>query len=689
MRCFLASKRLVVRCVSAGFLVTGEVVFSQDGGEMTELPMVVVEGKAESLIGTAPSASKGQASREELMQRPISRRGELLETVPGVVVTQHAGDGKANQYFVRGSNLDHGTDFALFVDGIPINFRNHAHGQGYADLNFIIPEMLEQLEYWKGNYYAFLGDLSSNGAARFRLSDHLEQGMATFTWGEYNYYRGVLADSVQAGEGTLTFAMEYSFYDGPWVLAQGSERWNGLLKYHWTDGIDTVRVTLMGTQADWTSTDQIPQRAVQSGQLGRFGFVDPTNGGDSQRYSLSGAWERVEGGVRTYADVYAGYYDLDLFSNFTYFLNDPVRGDQFEQKDGRWFVGGNTGREWRFDVGGREQRLNVGFQTYHEWINGIGLYLTQARRRFETVREDDIYQGTYGLFAEMEWRFTDWLRVTPGVRGDVFHSSVTSDFDANSGSTVNGIVNPKLGVVLGPWAETEFYLNGGLGFHSNDARGVTISRDPGTGDRVTAADPLVRTYGAEFGIRNESIPKVVNTLSLWYLKSDSELVYVGDAGTSEAGPASQKYGVELSSYWRPTDWAMLDVEATATYSELMDSPEGRYIPGSVPYTLNGGFTLGGKQGFFASLRGRYIGPRPLIEDASVKSREVFQVNARVGYRKADWELAVDCLNLFDRGDNDIAYFYESRLRGESRSREDVHVHPIVPRMVRVSLTYRW
>lgn len=656
---------------------------------LAELPPVIVEGKAESLLGIAPSASKGQASREELLLRPFSRRGELLETVPGVIITQHAGDGKANQYFVRGSNLDHGTDFAIFVDGMQVNLRNHAHGQGYADLNFIIPEMVAQLEYWKGNYFAFLGDLSSTGAARFRLVDKLDQGIATFTWGEYDFYRSLLADSTTAGPGTLTFALEHSYYDGPWELPQNSQRWNGMLKYHRSSGADTFSLTALGYRASWVSSDQIPQRAIERGSLGRFGFIDPTNGGESQRYSLSAAWERLDGDTRTHADVYAGYYDLDLFSNFTYFLNDPVRGDQFEQRDKRWFTGANAGRDWHFDAGGMRQRLGIGLQTYHEWISGVGLHLTQARRRFQTIREDDIYQGTYSLFTEIEWRFNDWLRINPGLRGDLFHSKVSSDLAANSGSALNGIVNPKLGIVLGPWADTEFYLNGGLGFHSNDARGVTITRDPATGERLAAADPLVRTHGFEFGIRNQSVPGLVNTLSLWWLKSDSELIYVGDEGTSEPGPASQKYGIELASYWRPTTWAMLDLEATATYAELLDEPAGRFIPGSVPYTLNGGLTLGKAEGFFAALRTRFFGPRPLIEDGSVESRESIQVNARLGYRKNNWEVALDCLNLLNRADNDIEYFYASRLRGESAPREDRHLHPIEPRMFRLSLAYHW
>jgi outer membrane receptor for Fe3+-dicitrate len=656
-----------------------------------QLPIIVVEGKAESLLGIAPSATKGQTSRDELLARPFSRRGELLESIPGVIITQHAGDGKANQYFVRGANLDHGTDFAVFVDGMQVNLRNHAHGQGYADLNFIIPELVERLDYWKGNYFAQFGDMSSTGAARFSIVDRLQQGIAHFNWGEFNFYRGLLADTIQAGAGSLTAALEYTFYDGPWDLAQGSERWNGLLKYHWGDDRDSIGLTLMGYRAEWTSTDQIPARAVEAGRLGRFGFIDPTNGGDSQRYSLSATWERVEDRFSALSEVYGGFYDLDLYSNFTYFLEYPDKGDQFRQAERRWFAGLNETLGWTFDAGGREHRLTAGFQTRHDWASDSGLHWTSARRVHETVRVDDIYQGVFSLFADLEWRFTDWLRVTPGLRGDLFHSQVSSrDLAANSGSSTDAIASPKLGVVFGPWADTEFYLNGGLGFHSNDARGITIRRDPATGERVDAVDPLVRTYGAEAGVRNESVPGLVNTLGLWVLKSDSELIYAGDAGNTEPGPASLKYGIEASSYWRPAEWLTLDVEATATYAELRDTPEGRFIPGAVPYTLNTGLNLGKSEGLFASVRGRFFGPRPLTEDGTVQSRESIQINARAGYRLRNWELALECFNLLNRADNDIEYFYESRLRGEpAAGRGDRHFHPIEPRMFRLALTCRW
>lgn len=655
-----------------------------------EMPEIVIEGKAESLIGIATSASKGQTSAKELLARPFSRRGELLESIPGFIATQHSGDGKANQYYLRGTNLDHGNDFAIFVDGMQVNLRNHAHGQGYADMNFLIPELVGQLDYWKGTYFAQHGDLSSTGAARFSLVDSLPQGILSTTLGQYRYERTLVADTIQAGAGQLTVALEHQYYDGPWSLPAAATRLNGFVRWHWEDATDRVNVTLMGYRGKWDSTDQVPQRLIGN-LLDRYGNIDPTDGGNSQRHSVSFDWVHEGNRSTTKTNLYAGYYDLDLFSNFTYFMDHPVQGDQFEQQDRRWFVGGQVTNDWHWDAWGQEQRVTLGAQMRTDFINGLGLYNTTQRQRWNTVSQNDIIQDTWGLYAEAELKPTKWMRVIPGLRGDVVQFDVTrSNIAGNAGAMTRGMVSPKLNVVFGPWAKTEFYLNAGTGFHSNDARGVISTVDPATGLPSQRATPMVRTYGAEFGIRNESIPKLVNTLSFWMLHSGSELIYEGDTGSSSPGPASQRYGVELSSYWRPNDWTMVDVEATYTKAYLItDNPSHQKVPNSIPYTLNAGVTLGGAQGVFGSLRVRYISPRPLDQVVDVKSRESIQMNARVGYRRKNFEVAVDCLNLLNRSDYDVAYYYASQLKSDAAAVDGVHVHPIEPRMLRVSVTWRF
>jgi hypothetical protein len=679
---------------------------AQEGGspsdsQTRELEALIVTGKAESLIGEAPSASKGQANSEELMERPYLRRGEILEVVPGVVITQHSGDGKANQYFVRGFNLDHGTDFSVSMDGQPVNFVTHAHGQGYADLSPIIPEMVETLDYWKGPFYGQLGDLSTAGAAKFRFFDMLPQGIATLGIGEDNYYRGLLADTIDLSAPTpgsksiapstdrsgLTYALEYNYYDGPWLREGNSQRINGFLKYFKQSGNDTFSLTAMGYDGDWDSTDQIPKRLIDSGGIDRLGNIDNSVRGESSRYSLMGAWDRDLSDGRLHADFYVGKYELDLFSNFTYFLNDPVNGDQFEQQDGRWFFGGEVRREWDF---GEKDKLTIGFQTRHDIIDGIGLYNTTNTVRNSAVRVDDVFESTAGVYATANWQVNGWFRVQPGLRGDAFYFDVESDNPANSGDETDAIVSPKLSLIFGPWADTELYANAGMGFHSNDARGTTITIDPVTGLPADKVDPLVETYGFELGVRNESLTDVVSTLALFYLHSDSELLYVGDAGTSEPGPATERFGVEWSTYWRPNDWLMLDNEITLSEGRLLDVGPDDEIPGSVPLTLDTGITIGREEGFFGSLRSRYFSPRPLIEDGSMDSRQSWQLNGRIGYRKNDWEVAVDCLNILGRDDNDIEYYYTSRLPGEPLAGvDDVHLHPAEPRTFRISLTRRF
>ncbi len=673
-----------------------------------QLAALVVTGKAESLIGIASAASKGQANFEELSQRPYLRRGELLEIVPGVVVTQHSGDGKANQYFVRGFNLDHGTDFSIFMDGQPINFASHAHGQGYADINPIIPELVETLDYWKGPFYGQLGDFSTAGAARFRFFDMLPQGIALFGYGENNYYRGLLADTIDlsnpappsekgsksgplikpsSDRSGLTYAFEYNYYDGPWDQEGNAQRINGFLKYFKQSGPDSFSLTAQSYDADWDSTDQIPQRLIDSGGINRLGNVDDSVGGDSSRYSLMGAWDHENTDGKTHADFYVGKYNLDVFSNFTYFLNDPVNGDQFEQKDDRWFAGGEVNRTWEM---GEKNSFTLGLQSRNDFINGIGLYNTKQRARLSTVREDDVIQSSLGIYGTAKYHVNSWFRVEPGLRADGFYFDVESDNPANTGSETDGIISPKLSLIFGPWAETDIYANAGMGFHSNDARGVTITQDPVTGLAADSVDPLVRTYGFELGTRTEAFPGIVSTLALFYLHSDSELLYVGDAGTSEAGPATERYGIEWSTYWTPTDWLVVDNELTLSEGRLLDVGSDDEIPGSVPITMNTGLTFGQGDGFFGSLRSLYFGARPLVEDGSLDSQPSWQVNARIGYRKNDWQLALDCLNLLGRDDNSIEYYYPSRLAGEPAiGVDDVHLHPAEPRTFRVTLSRRF
>lgn len=658
--------------------------------ESDTLDEMVVTGKAENLLSQAATSSEGHADFLEIAQRPFARRSEILEVVPGMVTTQHAGGGKATQYFMRGFNLDHGTDFAVSVERMPINMRSHAHGQGYADLNGLLPELVKSVDYTKGTYTARNGDLSTAGSADFVLWEALPQGIASVEIGEHNYSRMLLADSFTLGAGTLTLGGEWNTYDGPWEREENFQRWNGFARYFQGDEENSMSITAMGYGGEWDSSDQIPLRAVQNGSLGLFGNLDDSNGGESQRHSLQFDLKTTKGTEVTRYSAYGVFYDLDLFSNFTYFLDDPMRGDQFEQQEERVIFGGEIVREWQDrQLFGREAEFAAGFQTRHDLVNDIGLYKTERRERHNTVRVDDIYESSYGVFGESTVKWNSWFRTVAGVRADAFYFDVTSDNAANSGDEWSGIVSPKLSAIFGPWNETELYVNLGTGFHSNDARGVNNTVDPTTGDPLPGVDPLVRTIGGEFGVRTQVIPTLTSTLSLWWLDSDSELVYVGDAGLNEAGPGSRRFGIEWTNYWRPCDWVSVDGEIALTHARFRDVGADDRIPNSIPVMFSGGIAIGHEEGFFGSMRARAFVGRPLEESGDIEGKNTFTLNAQVGYRTKDWEVALECLNLLDREDNDIEYYYPSQLSTEAAPVDDIHFHPAEPRMVRVKMTYRF
>ena len=431
----------------------------------------------------------------------------------------------------------HGTDFNIALDGAPINFRTHAHGQGYADLNFLIPEFIEGLDYFKGPYFAELGDLSSTGGANYRLYHELPQGIASVTYGKNNYYRALLGDSFQLGPGVLTLGGEYTHEDGPWEKGDDYRKFNGQLTYSRGNEANGWSVTAHGYHGEWNSSDQIAASAISIGLVPFFGSLDDSTGGNSQRYSLQGEWHRADENSTTKVSAYGFYYDLDLFSNFTYFLTDTNRGDQFEQADRRWVAGLDARHTFFGHFSGRDMDNTFGLQVRNDWIRN-GLYQTQDQHRVDktdrdgntlsaTTRRDDVTETSAGIFWENKVQWAEKFRSVIGVRGDMVNNEVDSLLAANSGTETAFIGSPKMSLVFGPWRKTEFYLQGGLGFHSNDGRGTTTTVDPVTGDPVQKADPLVRTVGAEVGVRTLAIDGLQSSVSLWWLDVGSELIFVG------------------------------------------------------------------------------------------------------------------------------------------------------------------
>jgi TonB dependent receptor-like, beta-barrel/Carboxypeptidase regulatory-like domain/TonB-dependent Receptor Plug Domain len=665
--------------VSAGVTVTGMSSFAN---------LADVADPAANLVGVAFAASQGAITPRELDTRPIMRASEVLETVPGLVISQHSGEGKANQYYLRGFNLDHGTDFATTVAGMPINLPTHAHGHGYADSNFLIPELVSGVQYSKGPYFADLGDFTAAGAANINYTNTLPGFLARVSGGRDGWARALVAASPRVGDGFLLYALELGHNDGPWERPDNFRKFNGVLRYSRGDSRNGLSLTALAYRATWDSTDQVPLRAIESGELGRFGLIDKTDGGETSRYGGVVDWQRSGPGSVTRATGYGFYYDLDLFSNFTYFLDDRENGDQFEQADSRFVSGGRVTHRRLGVWADRTVQHTFGAQVRNDNIGNVGLYHTRARTRLSTVREDDVMQTAGAVFYENKYQWSRMIRTELGLRADLYHFRVASDVAANAGSETAGIVSPKVGVVIGPFAGTEFYANAGTGFHSNDARGATITIDPATGAPAERVTPLVPARGAEGGVRTVAIPRTQLTVTLWTLALDSELLFVGDAGTTEASRPSRRTGIEVTGYFRPRPWLTFDGELAWSRARFTDvDPVGDLIPGSVKTVVSAGVSFEAGKGPFANVRLRYFGPRPLIEDDSVRSRATSLVNLQAGYRFSNnVRLFAEVFNLFDSEANDIDYFYPSRLSGEpAEGVADLHLHPTLPRSFRMGL----
>jgi outer membrane receptor protein involved in Fe transport len=678
---------------------TGEATAIAQASAQQQLPTVQINGNYINSVGSSDAASAGTVTSKLIESRPTLRPAEVLEFIPGVIVTQHSGDGKANQYYLRGFNLDHGTDFATFVDGMPVNMPTHAHGQGYSDLNWLIPELVDRIRYRKGPYYAEEGDFSSAGAARIGLFDALPRGIASLTVGEDRYARALIANSNAVAGGTLLYAIEAAHNDGPWDNPEKFHRLNGVARYSFGGEGSRSSITAMGYDASWNSTDQIPQRAVDSGLIGRFGAIDPSDGGRTARYSLSLQTARRLDDGEWKLNAYVIRSRLDLYSNFTYFLDNPVDGDQFHQAEQRTVLGLAASRAWAMKLGGHDATTTLGLQVRRDRLDPVGLYSTVGRQYLSTTQESRVRETSVSVYADNQLEWTPWFRSVTGVRADRYFLDVASSIAENSGTKTAGLVSPKLSLIFGPWAKTEYFVNYGWGFHSNDARGVTerfkpkeFAANPNDPDAVASPSPaLVRSRGGELGVRSEIVPGLQSSLALWQLQLGSELVFSGDAGDTEASRPSRRRGIEINNHFIAAPWLLFDGDIAVSRARFTtDDPTtpGRYIPGSVNTVVSLGATVLDRGPWFGHFQLRYFGPRPLIEDDSERSKSTTLAYLRVGYKLTpNTRVALDVFNLFDRKASDIDYFYTSRLPGEpAAGADDIHFHPVEPRRFRVTLT---
>jgi len=748
-----------------------------------------VQGREDDLIGIAESGTQGTVGATEIEDRPILRSGEVLETVPGLIITQHAGGGKANQYYLRGFNLDHGTDIAIFLDDMPLNLPSHAHGEGYSDMNTVIPEFVKRVDFEKGPYYANVGDFGSAASVRMEFFKTLPQNFAKVEGGSYTYGRAVFGASQKLGSGNLLYGAEETYYDGPWTHPDAYNKINGLITYSRGDDDNGASIAAHAYHGKWNSSDQIPVTAQVNPTpstpygVGTFGTINPTDGGHSQRYSLQGEGHRQGTNSESKIAAYVFYYDLDLFSDFTYYLVDHNRGDQFEQQDRRW-AGGFDAHHTVFSTGfGRKMSNTFGLQLRNDWIDN-GLYRTENRRRtiktdysatgisfndaicttytstvsirvdgsapatfasacpaLPATTERDNFTDTIGsAYVENKIQWANRFRSVVALRGDdekfvvtslaypsdmvTLSGGVTTTVNAaNSGSAGKFLPSPKASLIFGPWANTELYLQGGFGFHSNDGRGATQQVEPVSPDNPyhgtlnTKITPLVQTKGGEIGVRTVAVPHLQSTLALWYLRSNSELLQDGDTGgTSASEQSSNRYGLEWTNYYTPTEHLAVDFDLSdsrARFTQIdpddatqyvtnssitingnpvgsfyaqQSGPGGKLVPEAVRAVISSGIALHDLRGFTSSLRLRYFGPRDLTSDGLYRSSQTVLLNGEVGYRFfKEWRVTAEFLNLLDRKDADIDYAYAYRIAPTAAAGFGRVNHPTEPFLLRFAL----
>lgn len=669
------------------------------------LEQIVVQRHYDTSIGSSDAASQGSVNGALLQDIPLLRPGEALEAVPGLVVTQHSGDGKANQYFLRGYNLDHGTDLSTVVDGVPVNMPTNAHGQGYSDLNFLVPELVDHIDYRKGTYFAEKGDFSAAGAVDVAYRRSLDHDFAELTTGSFGYQRMLMAGSTTIADGgpTLLGALELQHTDGPWTVPEDLRKTNALLRASEGGAEVGWSADAVHYSAQWNSTDQVPLSLIESGQLGRFSALDPTDGGDTGRDILSGEWHQADANGYVRASAYAEHYRLQLWSDFTFYElrrsvapSPNLPSDQFEQQESRNFLGGQLVKGWTYGLLGAGSLTEAGLQLRRDRIN-VGLLDTQSRILFATVTDDHVGETSGGVYLKNSTDWSPWLRTVVGGRADRISMDITARvFPQNSGSASDSKVSPKGSIILGPWAGTELFVSAGRGFHSNDARGVIDRVDPTTGNPASPVPALVSALGKEIGLRSERIPGLQTSLALWSLDSDSELVYNADSDIGSTSPngASKRHGIEWSNHYVAARSLLIDADLAWTHARYADmnanGATGNLIPNAIPRVARLGLTLHDWGPWSGALETRYFSSYPLSQDGTLAAPSALVTNLRATREMSrNFSATLDVLNVLNRAYYDIAYEQDYQVSPKSPVvPSGVTVHPGEPREFRLTVQLR-
>lgn len=626
------------------------------------------------------SSSQQFIPDKEYILQPQGRPAQVLRLIPGFVAIEHSGGaGKADQYFLRGFDADHGTDVAFFSDGMPINFRSHAHGQGYTDLNFIIPETIEGLDVSKGAYLPEYGDFDTAGAVNFRTRDVVKEGIVQAAGGQFDTQRYILMFSPTKDRIRTLFAGEGYYTNGPFLNDNRYFRANLLGKVTTNlSSRDELSLTATFHKAQWNASGEIPLRTVTDGTLDRFGAIDPSEGGKTLRSTarLNYHYDTLSGG-ELFANAYGQYYKYDLYTNFTFFLNDPVNGDGFQQHDTRVMYGGDLGYKHRAQFYGMPSTGTIGFQTRVDDIHArLG---TQVRRNpLSTTADSTILEASYAPYLKAEVQPLPWMRLTGGLRAETFTFNVQNRCpdcaEQPAGRTSSSIVLPKANLILGPWFQTEFFANYGEGYHSNDARSAV----------TPASSPLARARTYELGARSKPWgPEGMELIAtLWAIDLRSELVFVGDEGTTEIRGPTRRRGVEVAA--RGQIWGPIYINGSLTWSKS-EFVNGDAIPLAPELTAYGAVLVQWPEGLRSQIQATYLGVRPLIEDRSANApswididlSERYILPVKLPYGRLEAFLFIQ--NLLNTKWEQATFYFASRLRNEAAGVNDVHFVPGNPR----------